>query len=78
LQKEKFFSLRFSYEIIKALKNQQQYKLTTHSRYLNMIFGSEHLSHYIEGKISYEKLISQVEQEERIFRKKRLKYLLYE
>jgi uncharacterized protein YbbC (DUF1343 family) len=77
LQKEKFFSLRFSYEIIKALKNQQQYKLTTHSRYLNMIFGSEHLSHYIEGKISYEKLISQVEQEERSFRKKRLKYLLY-
>jgi len=77
LQKEKFFSLRFSYEIIKALKNQQQYKLTAHSRYLNMIFGSDLLSRYIKGKISYEELISQVEEEERSFRKKRLKYLLY-
>ncbi len=78
LQKEKFFSLRFSYEIIKAMKNQQQYKLTAHSRYLNMIFGSDLLSHYIEGKISYEKFISQVEEEEKLFRQKRLKYLLYE
>lgn len=78
LQKEKFFSLRFSYEIIKALKNQQQYKLTANSRYLNMIFGNDLLSHYIEGKISYEKLVSQVEEEEKLFRQKRLKYLLYE
>jgi uncharacterized protein YbbC (DUF1343 family) len=78
LQKEKFFSLRFSYEIIKALKNQQQYKLTAHSRYLNMIFGSNLLSHYIEEKISYEKLVSQVEEEEKLFRQRRLKYLLYE
>lgn len=78
LQKEKFFSLRFSYEIIKALKNQQQYKLTAHSRYLNMIFGNDLLSNYIEGKISYEKLVSQVEEEEKLFRQKRLKYLLYE
>ena len=77
LQKEKFFSLRFSYEIIKALKNQQQYKFTAPPRYLKMIFGSNLLSHYIEGKISYEKLVSQVEEEEKLFRQKRLKYLLY-
>ena len=77
LQKEKFFSLRFAYAIIKALKNQKQYKLTAPSRYLNMIFGSNLLSHYIEGKISYEKLVSQVEEEEKLFRQKRLKYLLY-
>ena len=77
LQKDKFFSLRFSYEIIKALKNQQQYKLTANSRYLNMIFGSDLLSHYIEGRISYEKLVSQVEEEENRFRQRRLKYLLY-
>ncbi len=78
LQKEKFFSLRFSYAIIKALKNQQQYKFTAPPRYLNMIFGNNLLSHYIEGKISYEKLISQVEEEEKQFRQMRLKYLLYE
>ncbi len=78
LQKEKFFSLRFSYAIIKALKNQQQYKFTAPPRYLNMIFGSNLLSHYIEGRISYEKLVSQVEKEEKLFRQKRLKYLLYE
>jgi uncharacterized protein YbbC (DUF1343 family) len=78
LQKEKFFSLRFAYAIIKALKNQQQYKLTAPPRYLNMIFGSNLLSHYIEGKISYEKLVSQVEEEEKLFRQKRLKYLIYE
>ncbi len=78
LQKEKFFSLRFAYAIIKALKNQKQYKLAAPPRYLNMIFGSNLLSHYIEGKISYEKLVSQVEEEEKLFRQKRLKYLLYE
>jgi uncharacterized protein YbbC (DUF1343 family) len=42
-----------------------------------MIFGNNLLSHYIEGKISYEKLVSQVEEEEELFRQKRLKYLLY-
>lgn len=78
LQKEKFFSLRFAYAIIKALKNQKQYKLAAPPRYLNMIFGSNLLSHYIEGKISYEKLVSQVEEEEKLFRQRRLKYLLYE
>lgn len=77
LQKEKFFSLRFAYAIIKALKNQKQYKLAAPPRYLNMIFGSNLLSHYIEGKISYEKLVSQVEEEEKLFRQRRLKYLLY-
>jgi uncharacterized protein YbbC (DUF1343 family) len=78
LRKEKFFPLRFSYEIIKALKNQEQYKLSAPSNYLNMIFGSNLLSYYIEGKISYESLVSQVEEEEKIFRQKRLRYLLYE
>jgi uncharacterized protein YbbC (DUF1343 family) len=78
LQKEKFFPLRFSYEIIKALKNQEQYKLSAPSNYLNMIFGSNLLSYYIEGKISYESLVSQVEKEEKLFRQKRLRYLLYE
>ncbi len=78
LQKDKFLSLRFSYEIIKALKNQEQYELTTNSSYLDMIFGSNALSRYIEGKISYEALVSQVEKEEKRFRKKRLRYLLYE
>ena len=77
LRKEKFFSLRFSYEIIKALKNQEQYKLSAHSSYLNMIFGSNLLSYYIEGKISYERLVSQVEEEEMRFRRMRLRYLLY-
>jgi uncharacterized protein YbbC (DUF1343 family) len=77
LQKEKFFPLRFSYEIIKALKNQEQYKLSAPSNYLNMIFGSNLLSYYIEGKISYESLVSQVEEEEMRFRKMRIRYLLY-
>jgi hypothetical protein len=43
-----------------------------------MIFGSNLLSYYIEGKISYESLVSQVEKEEKLFRQKRLRYLLYE
>ncbi|NIM59590.1 MAG: DUF1343 domain-containing protein [Candidatus Aminicenantes bacterium] len=77
LHKDKFFSLRFSYEIIKALKNQEEYKLTAHSDYLNKIFGSDLLSRYIEGKISYETLVSRVEDEEKRFRQKRLRYLLY-
>jgi uncharacterized protein YbbC (DUF1343 family) len=77
VDKEKFFSLRFSYEVIKALKNQRQHKLSLNSRYLNMIFGSDHLSRYIEGKISYEQLVSRVEAEQELFRQYRRKYLLY-
>jgi uncharacterized protein YbbC (DUF1343 family) len=78
LEKEKFFSLRFSYEIIKALKNQRQHKLSVNPRYLNMIFGSDLLSDYIKGKVTYEELISRVEEEEKLFREERKKYLLYE
>jgi uncharacterized protein YbbC (DUF1343 family) len=78
LEKEKFFALRFSYAVINALKNQPQHKLSANSRYLNLTFGSDLLSQYVEGKISYEKLVSQVEAEEELFRQYRQKYLLYE
>jgi len=78
LEKEKFFSLRFSFAIIKAIKDIYPEKLSLNSSYLNLIFGSDLLSQYLEGRISYEKLVNQMEEEERLFRQKRMKYLLYD
>jgi len=49
-----------------------------HDRPLNKHFGSDLLLRYVEGKISFPRLISQMEQDERFFKKKREKYLLYE
>jgi len=78
LEKEKFFSFRFSFLIIKAIKDIYPEKLSLNSSYLNLIFGSDLLSQYLEGRISYEKLVNQMEEEERLFRQKRMKYLLYD
>lgn len=77
-EEEKFFSLRFSFLIIKAIKDLYPDKLSFQSRYLNLIFGSDLLNHYLEGRISFEKLIAQMEEEEKLFRQKRTKYLLYD
>jgi len=78
LEKEKFFSFRFSFLIIKAIKDIYPEKLSLNSSYLNLIFGSDLLNHYLEGRISFEKLVAQMEEEEKLFRQKRMKYLLYD
>lgn len=77
-QKEKFLSLRFALEIIKAIKDKIPDNLTLYPSYINRVFGSDILNHYLKGRISFEKLIAQMETDEKTFQKKSQKYLLYE
>jgi len=76
--KEKFLSIRFGLEVIKAIKEQLPNKIFPESRYLDQMFGNDLLSRYIKGKTSYEEIIAQMEKDEKTFEEKRRKYFLYE
>ena len=77
-QNEKFFSIRFALTIIKALLEEWPDKVIFNAFDVNRIFGNELLSRFLEGNLSYEVLLSRMEEEEDIFKQKRKKYLLYE
>ncbi len=77
-QEEKFQPLRFALAIIRILKEQHPDKLSFNSFDLNRMYGNELFSRYLEGYISYEQLLAQMEEDEEIFRQKRKKYLLYD
>jgi len=76
-EEEKFFSLRFAVALMKALKEQHPDKISPNPRRLNLMFGNDLLVRYLEGGITYKKLMEDIEREESIFREKRKKYLLY-
>jgi uncharacterized protein YbbC (DUF1343 family) len=77
-KREKFFSLRFGLEVIKAVKEQLPDKVFPESRYLDQMFGNDLLSRYIRGKTTYEEVMAQMEKEEKAFEEKRRKYFLYD
>jgi len=77
-KREKFFSLRFGLEVIKAVKEQLPDKVFPESRYLDQMFGNDLLSRYIRGKTTYEEVMAQMEKDEKAFEEKRRKYFLYE
>jgi uncharacterized protein YbbC (DUF1343 family) len=78
IKKEKFLSLRFTLAFLKTLKKHHPQKIALRARSLNLLFGNDLLSRYLEGKITYKKLLAQIENDEEIFRKKRGAYLLYD
>jgi uncharacterized protein YbbC (DUF1343 family) len=77
-QNEKFFSIRFALTIIKAILEEWPDKVIFNAYDVNRIFGNELLSRFLEGNLSYEVLLSRMEEEEDIFKQKRKEYLLYE
>ena len=77
-QEEKFLPIRFALAVIRVLKEQHPDKLSFNSFNLNRMYGNELFSRYLEGYISYEQLLAQMEEDEEIFRQKRKKYLLYD
>jgi uncharacterized protein YbbC (DUF1343 family) len=74
---ENFCSVRFALELIKTLKGLYPDKIYSGSAALDQMFGDETLAQFIEGKLGYEDLIRRMEEDERVFREKRVKYLLY-
>lgn len=78
IKKENFFPVRFALETIKALQEEWPDNIIFNAFNLNRKFGNELLSRFLEGNISYEKLLERMEEEEEIFRQRRQKYLLYD
>lgn len=78
IQKEKFSPIRFALETIKVLQEEWPDNISFNAFKLNRMFGNELLSRFLEGNVSYETLLSRMEEEEEIFKQKRKKYLLYD
>lgn len=78
LEEENFFTLRFALSLMRILKEKHPEHLSPSFRGINIMFGNNLLSRFLKGKISYEKLMKQMKEEENLFREKRRKYLLYE
>lgn len=78
IQKDRLRSVWFALSLIKALRETHPEKIAIHSQALNRMFGSPLLEEFIRGRLSFENLLSQVQQDEEEFRKKRQPYLLYD
>mgnify|MGYP001039594768 CR=1 FL=1 len=78
IKEEKFHSLRFSLEIIKILKEKYKDRIHLYSEGMNLMFGNDLLSKYINDKVSYHDLLENMRKDERLFLKKRKKYLMYD
>ena len=78
IQKDKFFSLRFTLAIIKAIKEIHSDHIRLHTESLNQMFGNDLLERYITGKMHYEDLLKEMEKDEKAFLQTRQKYLLYD
>lgn len=78
VQKEKFYSLRFGLELIKAIIELSPDRTFPDSLYLDMMFGNDLLSRFIKGKIRYEEVTARMDEDEKAFQQKRQKYLVYE
>lgn len=75
--KADFRSLDFTLEIIRVLKTLYPEKVRVISKNLELLFGSRHLNEFINGDISYERLLSRLRWDEAAFKRQRKPYLLY-
>jgi uncharacterized protein YbbC (DUF1343 family) len=78
IQKDKFFSLHFTLALIKAIRELHPDKIRLHRESLGQMFGNDLLERYIEGTLSFEHLLEEMEKEEKAFLLMRQKYLLYD
>jgi uncharacterized protein YbbC (DUF1343 family) len=78
IQRDRFLSIRFTLELIKAIKELHPGKIVVYRDSLNRHFGNQLLERYILDKLSYEELLRELEKDERFFLEKRKKYLLYD
>jgi uncharacterized protein YbbC (DUF1343 family) len=75
---EKFRSVHFTLALIKAIKEIHGEEISIKADSLNLLFGDDLLVRYIRGNLTYDRMISLIEEEEELFRQKRRKYLLYD
>ena len=77
-QPEKCLSVRLTLALIRALKEIYPDRVSPLAEPLNLHFGSDLLLHYLEEKVSFSQLMIEMEQDEQLFKKKSVKYFLYE
>lgn len=77
LQKNAFFSLRFTLALIKVLKELYPEKIYQSSQSLTLMFGNDLLAKYLQGTITYPALLDSISRDESQFREQRHPYLLY-
>jgi uncharacterized protein YbbC (DUF1343 family) len=77
-QKSRFYSLRFTLELIRAIQERHPEEIRLYPESLSQMFGNDRLEKYISGSISFEELIREMEEDEKAFIQKREKYLLYD
>jgi uncharacterized protein YbbC (DUF1343 family) len=78
LHRERFSSLHFTIDLIRALKDIHPNDIRLHNDSLNRMFGNNLLEQYILDKLSYEMLIQEITKDEKDFLDRRKKYLLYD
>jgi uncharacterized protein YbbC (DUF1343 family) len=78
LHRERFSSLHFTIDLIRALKDIHPSDIRLHNDSLNRMFGNDLLERYILGKLSYEALFQEITKDEKDFLARREKYLLYD
>jgi uncharacterized protein YbbC (DUF1343 family) len=72
-----FRALDFTLEMIRLLKTLYPEKVRIISKSLPLLFGSRHLNEFIQGELSYERLLSRLRWDEGAFKRQRKPYLLY-
>jgi uncharacterized protein YbbC (DUF1343 family) len=77
LHRERFPSLHFTIDLIRALKDIHPGDIRLHNDSLNRMFGNNLLERYILDKLSYEALLQEITKDEKDFLDRRKKYLLY-
>ena len=75
---DRLFSLRFVLDLIRELKMHYPDQLHPVENSLNLMFGTDGLSRYLDGSLSFDELTAAVTRDEQLFLKQRRKYLLYD
>jgi len=77
-QPDRLYSLRFVLDLIRELKSQYPDQLHTVENSLNLMFGTNDLTRYLAGSLSFDELTASITRDEQLFLKQRRKYLLYD
>jgi uncharacterized protein YbbC (DUF1343 family) len=78
LQKSRFFSIRFTLELIKTIHDTHPGKIRLYPESLSQMFGNDLLEKFINGELPFAYVLQEMEKDEKAFERMRQKYLLYE
>jgi uncharacterized protein YbbC (DUF1343 family) len=77
-QKSRFYSLHFTLDLIKAIREIHPENIRLYPESLNQMYGTDLLTKYIRGTQSFDDLLAEMEKDEKAFLQLRKKYMLYD